>query len=100
MLLSKRRESSTQCFIYHCPRSQDGKWTHTQKGWRTGEELGSSQFTQLLRKGEVTDPISPSVNKQETHVVMLRFQKVKNTFTIFSGHPHHTRNIKQWLWFL
>lgn len=75
MLLSKSRERSTQCFIYHCPRSQDGKGTHTQKGWRMGEELGSSQFTQLLRKGEVTDPISPNVNKQEMHVVMLHFQK-------------------------
>lgn len=57
------------------------------------------QFTQLQRKGELTDPISPNVGREGLHVVMLHFQEVKSTFTYLlwplppaPPQPHHTWN--------
>lgn len=39
-----------------------------------------SQFTQLQRKAELTDPISTNVKLRSMHVVRLCFQKVMSTF--------------------
>jgi hypothetical protein len=57
------------------------------------------QFTQLQRKGELTEPISANVSKEELHVAMLHFQTAKRPRKSFASITHGIKTIKERLRF-
>ena len=75
---------------------------HAHKGVEDRRRIRQKlQFTQLQRKGELTDPISANVSKEKLYVVMLHFQKAKRPCDSqsFASITHGIKIIKERLWF-